>query len=77
MSKKCFAAIREAQEVMAKIETLANEAAQKPALACKNAKEINEIAGKRWRISAREAARRLDISPQTFLNWINNNVQKC
>ena len=32
---------------------------------------------KEWgegRISAREAARRLDISPQTFLNWINNSV---
>ena len=44
MTRKSFAAIKSAQEVLAKIQALADEAAHKPTSACKNAKEIVELA---------------------------------
>ena len=46
MTRKSYAAIKSAQEALAKIFELAEEAAHKPTTACKNAKEIATLAGK-------------------------------
>ena len=47
MTRKSYAAIKSAQEALAKIYKLAEEAAHKPMTACKNAKEMSAIA-KKW-----------------------------
>ena len=46
MTRKSFAAIKSAQEALKLIHELAEEAAHKPMVACKNAKQISAIAAK-------------------------------